>query len=401
MNELSWITRFFIFCGGFDAKTASDCDAASIQKLKILGSMVLIPVIIGFFSFSYATYKISGGNQTMAFIGGAVWAFVIFLIDRAIIGYAKPGFSLGMIGRFLLAIVIALTVSLPLELLVFQDAIIEQHNSELVTLQDATKAKYNDKITDVKQPLIEKEKAVNELYEDYRDESDGSGGTLNRGIGPVALAKYKVWQEAKTAFENEKEEVLREVRILKSEQRAEEIQNKKSNARGLLGDIRALNAIEDPIVPIATNLLRAFFLFIELIPILLKVTKTSNIYHDIEELTQANTKETMQMTNDYRLELNRKQSNYQLQLQEVKIYRNHIRNLITSEKEDTLSLMNEMQIVTDKRLNIKKKIFKIDDEVVRDKLLKELDLSFDRFLVLISSLAEQSTNFHSQKSKAL
>ena len=133
----------------------------------------------------------------------------------------------------------------------------------------------------------------------------------------------------------------------------------------------------------------------------MKVTKTSNIYHDIEELTQANTKETMQMTNDYRLELNRKQSNYQLQLQEVKIYRNHIRNLITSEKEDTLSLMNEMQIVTDKRLNIKKKIFKIDDEVVRDKLLKELDLSFDRFLVLISSLAEQSTNFHSQKSKAL
>lgn len=110
------------------------------KKFAAIGATILMTAFIAFLSgTSAAWYFTQKGTDTMGNIGwaiafGIVWSTLIFCIDRSLVitmkknpeKSSKTWWIIPFISRALLAIIIAFMVSIPLELVVFEDFIAEQ-----------------------------------------------------------------------------------------------------------------------------------------------------------------------------------------------------------------------------------------------------------------------------------
>ncbi|MBL0053074.1 MAG: hypothetical protein IPP29_16985 [Bacteroidetes bacterium] len=79
MKNVSNIQAIFIWLAGFDRKTAENCTSSEIRKMYC-GSMVMIPGLIGLFSYGYGFYFVFKA-PCRAIIGGSVAAFILIMID--------------------------------------------------------------------------------------------------------------------------------------------------------------------------------------------------------------------------------------------------------------------------------------------------------------------------------
>jgi len=104
------------------------------------------------------------------------------------------------IPRLILALIIAIVISKPLELKIFEKEIdrvlLSQKNEFTVQNQGEILAQYtpaitalDTQITDIKNEIATKETEVNNLYQIYIDEAEGTAGTELLGKGPVYQEK--------------------------------------------------------------------------------------------------------------------------------------------------------------------------------------------------------------------
>lgn len=226
------LQRFFILCSGADADILKECSQGERNKYGGIGATVFFTAVMAFIASSYALYTVFDNVYTAIFFG-LVWGLLIFNLDRFIVSTIKKRekFSseiLQATPRIILAIIIAIVISKPLEMKIFEKEInqvlLEQKNELTLANKDQIALQYNPTIENLnkdiealKSEIVTKEAETNALYDTYISEAEGTAGTKLLGKGPVykekrdkhdaALAELKALKETNaqkiTAIENQ------------------------------------------------------------------------------------------------------------------------------------------------------------------------------------------------------
>ena len=199
-QDIIMIQRFFIFCSGADTAILETCSPGERNKYAGIGATVFFTALMAWIASSYALYTVFDNLYAATFFG-LLWGLLIFNLDRYIVSTIKKRERFGSellqaAPRILLAVIIAIVISKPLEMKIFEKEInqvlLEQKNEltlankEQIALQyNPTVLALNQNIQELKNEIATKEATTNALYDTYIAEAEGRQGTLLLGKGPV------------------------------------------------------------------------------------------------------------------------------------------------------------------------------------------------------------------------
>ena len=114
------LKRFFLLCSGVDSDIVNSCSNGEQNKYAGIGATVFFTAVMAFIASSYALYTVFDNPYT-AIAFGLVWGFLIFNLDRFIVSTIKKRDSfldelIQASPRIVLAIIIAIVISKPLEI---------------------------------------------------------------------------------------------------------------------------------------------------------------------------------------------------------------------------------------------------------------------------------------------
>jgi len=245
------LQQFFLVCSGVDRALIRECSTGEQTKYAGIGATVFFTALMAFIASAYALYTVF--DSIFAAIGfGIVWGLLIFNLDRFIVSTLRKKdskfaeFSQAA-PRIILAIIIAIVISKPLELKIFEkeiNQVLLEHKNELTLSNKSQIAEQytpeiqqiNQEIIDLKAEVTTKEKEVNDLYETYIAEAEGRKGTELIGKGPV----YKEKREKHDA-------TLQELQALRAIN-AEKITSKEVAVKNLIAQQKAQEANTQPVI---------------------------------------------------------------------------------------------------------------------------------------------------------
>ena len=170
------IKRLFFWLSGAGTETLEQCPNWEQRKYVAFGCTVLVPCAFAFIACAYALSTLTENNYVI-FSVAAVWAFIILTIDRALLASYRPFMSpfrkLGQFGlRFLVAMLMGITIAHPLVLLLFRDTIstvIEADRSAVIQTKRAyfevEKEKVRNNITALEESIAEERIKWNESFQ--------------------------------------------------------------------------------------------------------------------------------------------------------------------------------------------------------------------------------------------
>ncbi len=356
-----------------------------------------IPALVGLFSYGYAFYYIIGG-KTAAITGGIVSAIVLLIIDRGIMAYGRPGVvSIGMLGRMLFAFTIGLLLAEPMILKVFEDSITEQQHTELFAEQEQTTTVFDSKIDSLQLSLRTDEARLRELQQDYTAEMDGTGGSGVPNKGPIYEQKYRDYLDFKAIYDSKKASIDRQIATVELKKEQELSMVVQTNANGLIGRMRALDALgqKEPIVTWATWLLRLFFMLIELIPLLLKISPTGDrgLYYKLVDTFDEERENVVKANSEERKQIIVKEEQVRYAMQYSELCQKEIQVIAESKGKDTMYMMEKMASMAEKKLEFKLKAAKkIPDEGLSQRVYEQIDTIFDGFVETLTTLNSRSND---------
>ncbi|WP_298237756.1 DUF4407 domain-containing protein [uncultured Algibacter sp.] len=292
------LKRFFIICSGADTDILEDCSIGEQNKYAGIGATVFFTAVMAFIAASYALFTVFDNLYSSIFFG-LIWGLLIFNLDRYIVSTIKKTGSvidelIQASPRIVLAVIIAIVISKPLELKIFEKEInqvlLEQKNELTLANKQQIAEQFNPSLEAANNEIIAlnkqietKEAEVNAFYDVYIAEAEGTAGTKLLGKGPV----YKEKREKHDAL-------LLELEALKQENKAKilaaetEIANLKGNYEtevvntqpiinsfdGLMARVNALSKL--PWLP--SFFIFLLFLAIETSPIFAKLLSPKGAY---------------------------------------------------------------------------------------------------------------------------
>lgn len=220
------LKQFFWMCSGADTDILKNSSKAEQTKFAGIGGTVFFTAVMAFIAASYALYTVFDTYVTAIFFG-LVWGLLIFNLDRFIVSTIKKQDNkwkevLQATPRIILAVIIAIVISKPMEMKIFEKEI----NQVLLTQKnDLTLANKNQianqftpeinklqiAITQLKQEISDKETEADALYTTYISEAEGTAGTKLLGKGPVYKEKREKHDAALVALQQLKIENKRKI----------------------------------------------------------------------------------------------------------------------------------------------------------------------------------------------
>ncbi|KQX08889.1 DUF4407 domain-containing protein [Flavobacterium sp. Root420] len=316
------LKQFFILCSGADRDLLEGCSEGEQTKYVGIGATVFFTAVMAFLASAYALFTVFDSIYP-ALIFGFVWSLLIFNLDRFIVSTIKKRDRfmdefLQATPRIMLAIIIAIVISKPLEIKIFEKEINtvllkEKNEMELANKKQVGNYFKSDldknkaEIASLKADILKKEKEVNALYSTYITEAEGTAGTKKLGKGPV----YKEKREKHDASLKEFTELktINEAKIAEKEKTGKQLQadldKKVSQTQpiiegfdGLMARINALNKL--PWMP--SFFIMLLFLAIETSPIIAKLLAPKGEFDIKQEEAETAMKATLEQ-NKYQREL--------------------------------------------------------------------------------------------------
>jgi hypothetical protein len=285
------LKQFFILCSGADRDLLEGCSEGEQTKYVGIGATVFFTAVMAFLASAYALFTVFDSiYPAIAF--GVVWSLLIFNLDRFIVSTIKKRDRffdefLQATPRIMLAVIIAIVISKPLEIKIFEKEINtvllkEKNEMELANKKQVGNYFKSDldknkaEIVALKTDILNKEKEVNALYSTYITEAEGTTGTKKLGKGPVYKEKREKHDAALKEFETLK--ATNEAKIAEKEKAGKQLQadldKKVSQTQpiiegfdGLMARINALDKL--PWLP--SFFIMLLFLAIETSPIIAKL----------------------------------------------------------------------------------------------------------------------------------
>ena len=290
--------RFFILCSGADTEILNDCSPGERTKYAGIGATVFFTAVMAFVASAYALYTVFDNVYTAVFFG-LLWGLLIFNLDRYIVSTIRKRDNLRSellqaAPRIILAMIIAVVISKPLEMKIFEKEInqvlLERKNELTLANKDQIALQYSPaiaglegEIQNMKGEISAKEAETNALYNTYIAEAEGREGTKLLGKGPVYKEKREKHDASLAELQelkqtNQEKITAAEARIatLKEEYNSSvtESQPVIDGFDGLMARIDALGAL--PWFP--SFFIFLLFLAIETAPILVKLMAPKGPY---------------------------------------------------------------------------------------------------------------------------
>jgi len=200
-------------------------------KYAGLGGVILATFVLASLSAGYAIYSVFGDIVwTVTF--ALIWGFIIFNFDRFLVSTMRkygvsPRKQLQLaLPRFLLALLIGLTIARPLELKIFEkeiDVKMAENRHKKILMNDSL-LRQESKTTELaalgeRLRLSNRKAAIEDtlhrLQQSYVQEADGTGGSGRRGI--ERLTKLKM-----DAFNNSQQQFSPELLLLSSQLKSQD-----------------------------------------------------------------------------------------------------------------------------------------------------------------------------------
>lgn len=304
------LKEFFWFCSGANTSLLKRCPTDA-SKYTGIGAAVFFTGLLAALSGGYAFFTIFE-NPYWAGAFGLLWGTIIFNLDRFIVSTMRKkkngfGYELLMASpRILLAVMLAIVISKPLELRIFSKEI----DRKLVTLEEEIYQKeiaqiderytgqtvsLQAQIADLKSELDSKSNARDALFEIARQEADGTGGSMQRNAGPIYQLKKADAERAQEELNNlqamnlplitEKESMLDSMLQSKS---AELIAIKRNPWDGMAAQLEALRVLghENQGIYWANLFIIALFIMLECTPIMVKLMASRGPYDELLEIRE-------------------------------------------------------------------------------------------------------------------
>lgn len=306
---------FFLFCSGVDKTMLEKCPS-DINKYMGIGATVFFTGVLAFFSAGYALYTVFD-SYMMAIAFGLVWGLMIFNLDRYIVMSMKSNGkwwrdAFVALPRLMLAVLLALVISKPLELKIFEKEI----KAELVTMEqevfkkqeDQLKARYQGQIDEQQQQIAQlkteiatKTAARDTLARVAVQEADGTGGSGKKNLGPIYRAKKAEADHAQAELDSLLAVALplikqkeRSVLSLDSTVQAEIGALARTSYDGMAARMEALSRLSagSKAIAYASIFIMLLFVAIETAPIMVKLISYRSPYdyllHEHEHVFQMN-----------------------------------------------------------------------------------------------------------------
>ncbi len=325
------IQNFFLFCSGVEHSILERCPS-DVNKYVGIGATVFFTGVLAFISSGYALYTVFE-SYWAAIPFGIIWGLMIFNLDRYIVLSMKSNGSwwrdwLVALPRLALAILLALVISKPLEMKIFEKEI----QAELVTMEqevykqqeDGLKARYNTQLADeraridaLKAEILLKTTARDALVKQAVQEADGTGGSGKKNLGPIYLAKKAEADKAQAELEQTIAlnqplilEKTKAIQTLETTVQTEVSSLQRSRYNGLAARMEALSRLSGKSLAIlyASLFITLLFVAIETAPIMVKLISYRSPYdyllHEHEHVFEmANLESTTLRNNTVRSKL--------------------------------------------------------------------------------------------------
>jgi len=292
------LQKFFILCSGADADLLNTCSKGEQNKYAGIGATVFFTAVMAFIASGYALFTVFDNVYTAVFFG-LIWGLLIFNLDRFIVSTIKKRNTISeeffqATPRIILAVIIAIVISKPLEMKIFKKEInqvlLKQKNEMTLANKDQLALQYapkveqlNQDITALKGEIATKEAETNALYDVYINEAEGTAGTKLLGKGPVYVEKREKHDAAlaelntlKTANTEKITGIETQIAALNTEY-AEVVKNSQPIINGFDGLMARITALDElPWLP--SFFIFLLFLAIETSPIIAKLLAPKGEY---------------------------------------------------------------------------------------------------------------------------
>lgn len=245
------VTRFFWYCSGAHIGTLKKYPIEH-NKYVGIGATIFFTALFASLSGGYAMYFVFSGSPfavVFAVLFGLIWGTAIFNMDRYIVSSIdKQGSTNQQIlqasPRILLAIMIGIVISRPLELKIFDKEIrqklkttyLKGQHSKIDTLQKTYLQKYSmelSKRNELKRAKDSLENAINASRSELNEEVFGNKTSQTSGI-----TGYGTYAKQKQAVLQEKEDRLKTVSA--DQEKMDEYLSRRKDYEGVNG-IRLFN----------------------------------------------------------------------------------------------------------------------------------------------------------------
>lgn len=305
------IKQFLWFCSGVFFPLIKKSPSESNKYIGI-GGAVFFTGVLAAFSAGYALYTIFE-SIWLALVFAMLWGLLIFNLDRFIVSSMRKRSSVWSewklaLPRIALAVLLALVISKPLELKIFEKEInrkldegkalsiiqtketLDQGFPELVQLDQSIRM--------LREEMEEKEAFRNEKQKEYDDERFGNktaGTTGLRGLGINAQKKEEQLDEAQRDYNETRRRNLAKIDTLESQRREfmalrqqefEKQQPGIDRYNGMAARMDALSQLtaESPAMAMANLFIILLFVAIETAPIFVKLLAEKGPYdHFLEK----------------------------------------------------------------------------------------------------------------------
>lgn len=213
---MGFVKNFLITCSGVDRSILKECPTDE-NKYVGIGGTIFFTGLLAFFSAGYAVYTVFD-NMILAGIFGAIWGLMIFNLDRYIVSSMKSrgawyhDFFVAF-PRLLMAILLAIVISKPLELkifekeidselLVMEQEVYKRQETELKLRYEKQVEEYKNQVADLQSEIDQKSALRDSLAQAALAEADGTGGSQIRNMGPIYRAKKAAADQAQAELDS-------------------------------------------------------------------------------------------------------------------------------------------------------------------------------------------------------
>lgn len=276
---------------------------AEFNKYAGIGGTIFFTGLLAAISGGYALWTVFS-EPWAAVLFGLVWGLMIFNLDRYIVASMKKRDRFGQemamaTPRILLAILIAVVISKPLELRIFdkeiQAELVIMEQQKFKVQEDKVKERYTGRTQELNTRLQTLQGEINAqaarrdtLMLIAQQEADGTGGSRLKNLGPIYKAKKADADSATAALailQDRHNNLRKELAAQDSTTASAVTQLKRTNLDGLASRLEALGTLTENSVPIrwANWFIMLLFIAIETAPVFVKLISPRGPYDDLLE----------------------------------------------------------------------------------------------------------------------
>ncbi|GAA0555303.1 DUF4407 domain-containing protein [Chitinophaga japonensis] len=275
------------------------------NKYAGIGGTIFFTGLLAAISGGYALWTVFN-SLWAALLFGLIWGLMIFNLDRYIVSSLKKRdrflqeFAMAL-PRLVLALLIAIVISKPLELQVFnkeiQAELITMEQQVYKTQEDKVKERYQARMNELQADIARLNAAIQQqaarrdtLALIAQQEADGTGGSRRRNLGPIYKAKKADADRAAAELADitaRNQQLIaahrQQLQSIDSIMKADIQQMGRGRLNGLAARLDALGRLTDRSAPIcwANWFIILLFIAIECAPVIVKLISPRGPYDDL------------------------------------------------------------------------------------------------------------------------